>query len=82
LGARVIQVLEDPWVSKSIRVTVWPWRRKKAAKLADTVLLPTPPFWLVTKILNVDIFLSFQRLRWRRTVVVLKLTKLLTGNGI
>jgi hypothetical protein len=26
-------------------------RRKNAAKLAETVLLPTPPFWLVTKIL-------------------------------
>jgi hypothetical protein len=25
---------------------------KKAARLADTVLLPTPPFWLVIKILR------------------------------
>ena len=44
LGARVNQVLEEPWVSKSINVTVWPWRRRYAAKLAETVLLPTPPF--------------------------------------
>ena len=51
-GACFNQVLDEPCESQSISVVSKAMRRRKnAAKLAETVLLPTPPFWLVTKIL-------------------------------
>ena len=48
------QVEEEACLSKSIRLVLIPClRTKKAAKLAAMVLLPTPPFWLHTKIFTV-----------------------------
>ena len=61
-GACFNQVLEEPCESQSIRVVSKAMRRRKnAAKLAETVLLPTPPFWLVTKILyamSINLFVA------------------------
>src|ERR1044071_9377935 len=46
------------WGSRSRRSVLVPRRANAAARLMAVVVLPTPPFWLVIAIINVQICLA------------------------